>query len=278
MTSDRGSDGGELMTAGRFALATMLSTKALRLYADRNLLPPRVVDPANGYRYYGADQVRTGWLIALLRSAELSLDEIAGIVGASAADGPALLERAVDAAQRRAEGNQTVLARARLTLRGEASMTEPTTRTESDRPVLSVLRRMRPDEMDVVITEQVARLRSLAAAADLTVTGPSFGIFHAPITDESNGPLEITLPVDGLTEPVDGDVRSYRLGGGPVAERLAEGKETDFPEILALYDEVHAWITSSGRTSVGPPREIWHNAPSDSEPLRLTISWPYASA
>jgi DNA-binding transcriptional MerR regulator len=278
MTSERGADDAELMTAGRFALATMLSAKALRLYAERDLLPPRVVDPVNGYRYYGADQVRTGWLIALLRSADLSLDEIAGIVGASAADGPALLERAADAAQRRAEGNQTVLARARLTLRGEASMTEPTTRTESDRAVLSVLRRMRPDEMDVVIAEQVDRLHGIAAAAGLTVTGPSFGIFHAPITDESNGPLEITLPVDGLTETVDGDVRSYRLGGGPVAERFAEGKETDFPGILALYDEVHAWITSSGRTSVGPPREIWHNAPSDSEPLRLTISWPYASA
>ena len=278
MTSERGSESGELITAGRFASATMLSAKALRLYADRDLLPPRVVDPSNGYRYYGTDQVRTGWLIALLRSAELSLDEIAGIVGASAADAPALLERAADAVQRRAEGNQTVLARARLILRGEASVTEPTTRTESDRPVLSVLRRMRPDEMDVVIGEQVDRLSSMAATAGLTVTGPPFGIFHAPITDDSNGPLEIALPVDGLTEPADGDVRSYRLGGGPVAERLAEGKETDFPEILALYDEVHAWITSSGRTSVAPPREIWHNAPSDQEPLRLTISWPYASA
>ena len=280
MTSDPGSDGGELMTAGRFALATMLSAKALRLYADRGLLPPRFLDPTNGYRYDGADQVRTGWLIALLRSAELSLDEIADIVGASAADGPASLERAADAARQRAEGNQAVLARARLHSRGEPSMTEPTTRTETDQTVLSVLRRMRPDEMDVVITGQVDRLRTIAAAAGLTVTGHPFGIFHAPITEESNGPLEIALPVDGLIEPADadGDVRSYRLGGGPVAERFAEGKETDFPEILALYDEVHAWITSSGRTPVGPPREIWHNSPRDPEPLRLTVSWPYASA
>lgn len=66
--------------------------------------------------------------------------------------------------------------------------------------------------------------------------GHPFGIFHAPITDESNGPLEITLAVDGLIElsDADGDVRSYRLGGGPVSERFAEGKETDFPEILGL--------------------------------------------
>ena len=103
------------MTAGRFALATMLSAKALRLYADRGCCRRGFVDPTNGYRYYGDDQVRTGWLIALLRSAELSLDEIAGIVGASAADGPASLERAADAARRRAESNQAVLARARLT-------------------------------------------------------------------------------------------------------------------------------------------------------------------
>ena len=82
-------------------------------------------------------------------------------------------------------------------------MTEPTIRIESDRPVLSVLRRMRPDEMDVVISGQVDRLRTIAATAGLTVTGHPFGIFHAPITDDSNGPLEITLPVDGLLEPAE---------------------------------------------------------------------------
>lgn len=254
MTSAPESDVGGLMTAGRFALATMLSAKALRLYADRGLLPPRLVDPTNGYRYYGDDQVRTGWLIALLRSAELSLDEIADIVGASAADGLASLDRAADGARRRAESNQAVLARARLHLRGESSMTEPTIRIEEDRPLLSVLRRMRPDEMDAVISGQVDRLRTIAATAGLTVTGHPFGIFYAPITDDSNGPPEVTLPVDGLLEPADadGDLRSYRLSGGQVAERFAEGGETDFPEILAVYDEVHAWapravVCRSGR-------------------------------
>jgi DNA-binding transcriptional MerR regulator len=268
---------GELMTAGRFGLATMLSAKALRLYADRGLLPPRFVDPANGYRYYASDQIRTGWLIALLRSADLSLDEIAGIVDAEAADAPALLEQAAQAVRQRAEVNQAVLARARLQLRGDP-VTEMATRVEPDRPVLSVQRRMRPDEMDQAITDQVDRLRTLAADAGLDVTGDPFGVFHGPVTNESDGPLEIALPVDGLTEVTDADVRSYRLTGGPVAERFAEGAETDFPEILALYDEVHAWITASGRTPVGPPREIWHNGPRDPEPLRLTISWPYASA
>jgi DNA-binding transcriptional MerR regulator len=279
MTSTRAPGDRRLMTAGRFAEATLLSAKALRIYADRGLLPPRWVDPVNGYRYYAADQVRTGWLIALLRSADLSLDDVADIVGAPAAERPVLLERLVDAARQRAEVNLAVLARARHHLRGEPTMTDLSTRVENDRAVLSVLRRMRSDEMDEVITRQVTRLRTLASEAGLAVDGAAFGIFHGPVTEEATGPLEITLPVDGLIEvPPDAvDVRSYRLAGGTVAERFAEGRETDFPEILALYDEVHSWITDSGRTPVGPPREIWHNSPRDPEPLRLTISWPYAT-
>jgi hypothetical protein len=40
-----------LMTAGQFGGQTLLSAKALRIYAERGLLPPHFVDPINGYRY-----------------------------------------------------------------------------------------------------------------------------------------------------------------------------------------------------------------------------------
>jgi len=108
------------------------------------------------------------------------------------------------------------------------------------------------------------------------VTGDALGIFHAPVTADSDGPLD-ALPVDGLAD-LHGEVRSYRLSGGLAANRYAEGAETWFPQILALYDEVHTWITEAGHTPIGPPREVWHNAPSDPPPLRLTVSWPYAMA
>lgn len=155
-------------------------------------------------------------------------------------------------------------------------MSSVSTTLEVDRPVLSVLMRMSPGDMETVIPAQVRRLRNTASESGLLVTGDPFGIFHAPITDESDGPLEITMPVDGLAD-LTGEIRSYRLSGGLMASRYAEGRETWFPEILALYDDLHSWITASGRTPVGPPREIWHNAPADPDPLRLTISWPYAA-
>ena len=39
------------------------------------------------------------------------------------------------------------------------------------------------------LRQDVGRLREVAAAAGLVVTGDAFGIFHAPVTDDSDGPL-----------------------------------------------------------------------------------------
>ena len=103
-------------------------------------------------------------------------------------------------------------------------MSHVSTTLEGDHPVLSVMKRMRPEEMDGIITSTVDRLRQLAAAAGLTVTGDPFGVFHGPITTDSDGPLEIVLPVDDLAD-MNNDVRSYRLPGGMVANRFAEGAE-----------------------------------------------------
>ncbi|HET9779535.1 MAG TPA: MerR family transcriptional regulator [Propionibacteriaceae bacterium] len=66
----------------------------MRIYAERGLLPPHSVDPINGYRYYAPEQVPTGWLISLLRSADLSLDQIGRIIGTDPESGLRQLEQA----------------------------------------------------------------------------------------------------------------------------------------------------------------------------------------
>lgn len=268
--------GDGFLTTGRFSALTLLSVKALRLYDERDLLAPRWVDPVNGYRYYAPDQVSAGWLVALLRSADLSLSDIAQIIGAERDAAVDHLDRCDQALASRSHAIQAVLARARLHLTQELPVPDIISVLEIDRPVLSVLRRMNAHEMDTVVPEHLERLRDLATANGLAITGAPFGIFHAPVTDDSDGPLEIALPVDGLAD-VEADVRSYRLPGGLMAQRYAEGEQTWFPQILTLYDDVHRWTTTSGRVPVGPPRETWHNSPHGPGPLRLTISWPYAS-
>lgn len=146
---------------------------------------------------------------------------------------------------------------------------------ELDRPVLSVLLRVGPAELDAAIPREVARLRRAAADAGLVVTGDALGVFHAPVTEDSSGPLEVALPVDGLAD-TGGGVRSHRLTGGLVASRRAEGPEACFPRVLAVYDEVRAWIGDRGGVPVGPPRETWGTAPGDAGPPALEVAWPYA--
>ena len=69
-----------LLPIGQFAAASQLSHKALRLYAERGLLPPAWVDPDSGYRYYRPEQLRQATFIALLRRAGVPLAEIKAFV------------------------------------------------------------------------------------------------------------------------------------------------------------------------------------------------------
>lgn len=65
-----------LLSIGELAAASGLSPKALRLYAESGLLPPRRIDPFTGYRSYGADQVGRAQLIASLRGLGMGLARI----------------------------------------------------------------------------------------------------------------------------------------------------------------------------------------------------------
>ena len=69
-----------LIPIGQFAAASRLSLKALRLYDENGLLPPAVVDPDSGYRFYRFEQLRSATLIGLLRGAGMPLVEIRGFL------------------------------------------------------------------------------------------------------------------------------------------------------------------------------------------------------
>lgn len=63
----------DLIPIGGFAAASLLSQKALRLYAQLGILAPRYVDPDSGYRYYHPEQLRAARLILLMRQVEMPL-------------------------------------------------------------------------------------------------------------------------------------------------------------------------------------------------------------
>ncbi|MEU3224654.1 MerR family transcriptional regulator [Streptomyces sp. NPDC006976] len=81
--------GAALVTIGAFARLSRLSAKALRRYDELGLLPPALVDPVNGYRYYDPAQVRAARLVAWLRRIGMPLARIREVIaldsGAAAA-------------------------------------------------------------------------------------------------------------------------------------------------------------------------------------------------
>jgi len=68
----------ELLNIGVFSARCGLSAKMLRSYAAAGLLVPTAVDESSGYRYYSPGQLLQARIVALLRQAQIGIDEIAG--------------------------------------------------------------------------------------------------------------------------------------------------------------------------------------------------------
>ena len=84
-----------MFSIGEFSKITGLTVKTLRFYHEQGLLDPTHVDSETGYRYYDVSKIETARIIALLRSLDLTLEEIAEILrrGGDDADLRAVLNR-----------------------------------------------------------------------------------------------------------------------------------------------------------------------------------------
>jgi serine/threonine protein phosphatase PrpC/DNA-binding transcriptional MerR regulator len=83
----------ELLTIGAFAALTRLSPKALRLYAELELLIPAHIDPDTGYRFYAPAQLEPARLVAWLRRLGMPLALIRTVGGLPPAEAAAAVAR-----------------------------------------------------------------------------------------------------------------------------------------------------------------------------------------
>jgi DNA-binding transcriptional MerR regulator len=91
-----------LVPIGRFASLSGLTVKALRLYDRHGVLRPALVDFQTGRRYYSLAQVATAERIRLLRSLDMSLDDIRTLL---AAGDPEIVRTVLARHRRRLEGH-----------------------------------------------------------------------------------------------------------------------------------------------------------------------------
>lgn len=80
----------ELLGIGKVAALSGLPVSALRFYDGAGVLPPSMVDPSSGYRFYRPAQVTQARLVAHLRRVGLPLDDIRTVVTEPGRAGPVL--------------------------------------------------------------------------------------------------------------------------------------------------------------------------------------------
>jgi DNA-binding transcriptional MerR regulator len=254
----------DLLTIGGFASAARLSLKAMRLYDQLGILKPSYVDPWSGYRYYHVDQLYAARLIRMMRQMDMPLATIRQVLAAAPADAETLVRGYWEAREQRMVQARQIVHEVVAYLRKEvATMAlDVSVKTAAPQPIISVTSRLKVEQLDSHIRDTLVRLYAQAEAQGGVVSGPPFGIYHGPVNHDDDGPIEVCLPVRGVSVDAN-DVVARDLAGGMVAYVMLHGEQCDFPAVLEGYDTLYDWIRQNGYQPSEPPREIWHSQPGE---------------
>jgi DNA-binding transcriptional MerR regulator len=252
VSNDAASD--RLMSIGVFSSRSGLSMRALRLYDEQGILNPDHVDPDNGYRWYRESQLYTARLIVLLRHLGMPLPEVAEFVAVSPADAVERLDTYWERIEKRVSGQRRLVELLRTSIAGGDPGPGDFDIAERDVPeqvVLAERRHRRLTEMEEWLRDTKTRLTNVADAAG-SRSGRLFVIFHGEVSQDSDGPIEVCVPIRGA--PPDG----ARVEPAHHEVFLTVTKaQFDVPQILSAYDAIERWLDAGGRVAVGAPREIY---------------------
>ncbi|MEW6404308.1 MAG: MerR family transcriptional regulator, partial [Chloroflexota bacterium] len=126
--------------------------------------------------------------------------------------------------------------------------------------VISITRRHTVDGLGKQEEQDIGALFALANDNGARPLGAPFGIYHGPVSETEDGPVETCLAVDGSVQVRD-NIETKHLEGGKAACVVITGELCHYPELLAAYDAAADWIQENGFETTQPPREIWYTGP-----------------
>jgi len=249
----------ELMTIGAFAERTRLSAKALRLYDRLGLVTAAQVDPVNGYRRYGEDQVESARLVGLLRRVGMPLSQIAEVLSASADQAADMIGRYWAQAESDTGERRVLVSYIQARLKG-ADMTtyDIQTRSISERSVAAISRHLHLDQTDAFFADAFARLQSVGPGVE-GIAGYPFLVFYGEVSQDSDGPLELCRPVTAPAQDPAGLGADVQLRVEPAHDEAfirLTAKDMGWPAMLPAVDALEAWATQQHRQPGGALRQV----------------------
>ncbi|ULH16046.1 MerR family transcriptional regulator [Deinococcus sp. KNUC1210] len=278
-----------LLTISGFSRLSRLTPKALRLYEACGLLLPVHVDAQSGYRYYSPQQLEHARTVALLRQLDMPLREIQALL-----ELPPFSKRArlahfwqlaeAQHAQRRA---LTEYVMAHILPQGAEMPTQTLPAysiEERQMPaqlVLTRTRRLKVSELPSFLPATYQEFRNWAAAhaldAETATHAEWFVIYHGPVNEHEDGPVEVCFPLTGPSEAVLPEGASLRTE--PARRELYTTltlKQLEFPALLEAYDAVAAALRERGLTPALDCRESYFGDASQPDQPFCHIAFPVA--
>jgi DNA-binding transcriptional MerR regulator len=246
-----------LLGIGDFSRRSRLSPKALRLYARLGVLEPAHVDEENGYRRYRESQLPTARLVALLRRLDMPLATVADVLAAPEDRRAELLDGYWDDVERRVAHQRELVAHLRIRLRGEEGSFDMYEIHERDVPAQTVLteqRHVRVPELGEWLPVSIGRLVDVAERHG-GLAGPVFVIYHGEVNEDSDGPVEVCVPIPQGAQ-TNGEPTRDEPAHNEAYTRITKA-QVEFPQILSAYEAVDQWIRSENRSVAGSPREVY---------------------
>ena len=194
------SPGDRLHRIGEFAERSRLSMKALRLYDRLGVLRPAVVDERTGYRRYRQGQLTSARLVAMLRRLDMPLSEVGAVLSAPEGAGAGLIVAYWEAIERRVASQRELALHLERRLSGRTGCSAISGRWRRQVPEYRVLIEQRHVLAPALAGWLETAMVQLATAATAYggMVGPPAVVYHGEVSQDSDGPVEICVPI-----PVD---------------------------------------------------------------------------
>lgn len=238
---------------------TSLSIKALRIYHEKGLLIPAVVDRATGYRYYSSENIQKAQVIRQLRDMQFGLDDIKGLLEAGTDEEAvfACLEKQKQAMRARMEESKAIIQALDTILEAEKEA-----QTIMEQQQFEVLEQT-VDEMLIAgirykgkYCECGEKFGALFRKMGGNAAGKPMNLYYDGEYKEEDADIESCIPIK-KEKAVEGiDIRP--LPGGKCLSLLHKGP---YEELGRSYEKLFNYIKEKGYKTALPSREIYLKGP-----------------
>jgi DNA-binding transcriptional MerR regulator len=252
-----------MFSIGDFASYGRVSVRMLRHYDAIGLLPPAHVDPATGYRTYGAGQLSRLNRIVALKDLGFTLEQVASIlddkVSVDELRGMLRLRRADLESRLAADAARLRQIEARLRLIEEEG-TMPTDDVQVKRipgvrvaELTGLADSFEPEAIGPVIQPLYDRLMAALGRADVTPTGPDVA-YYEDAPDGDQVVVHAAVPVNAVAS----DTYEFAIVDLPTIEQAATiVHRGPMDSVVATVQTLARWIDANGYRSGGYHRELY---------------------